>query len=158
MTQKKVVSKAETIASKFYLTRMIMTMFSLGESGKLDSFFEKVVKQLTRDLEALRHNLKTRRMEFTHQMDLFKDKLIDANEALKNAYLKIEVEKIKTNSDQTDYIPIYLRNIGDKKRVISSIEKEIEELRKEFNLAKEDIQKEIKKREEDLETIKKEGE
>ena len=137
----------------FKLTQTIMANSTKGDAGKLDGFFGKVVKQLTREIS----NLKTNSGIITNtskqsKIDL-EDQLEDAREGLKDAFLSVNVEKIGTNEAQKALVIPYMQGIISAKATISLIEQTIKDLAEETALEIGNVDSEIKVREEAIEMI-----
>lgn len=132
-----------TPKSKFSLVRAIAAKLNLGEEGKLDNFFAKVVKTLTREMTALKKNLDTRKFNYEQELDELHDKLIDAQDALKGTYESVDVDSIKTNEDQNNYIDVYLNNINRATQKVRDIEARIATLQETYEEGKEETEKQI---------------
>ena len=132
-----------TPKSKFSLVRAIAAKLNLGEEGKLDNFFAKVVKTLTREMTALKKNMDTRKFNYEQELDELHDKLIDAQEALKSTYESVDVDSIKTNEDQNNYIDVYLNNINRATQKVRDIEARIATLQETYEEGKEETEKQI---------------
>lgn len=134
---------SECSVSKFSIVRAISAFLKLGEDGKLDSFFSRVVKTLSKEVTALKQNLKNLEFNHTTKIDELKDKLEDAQTALDESYMKVDMEKISTNESQKDFMETYLSNIDTKELAVKAIEAQIERENQSYNDDKESIDKEI---------------
>lgn len=132
-----------TSKSKFSLVRAIAAKLNLGEEGKLDNFFAKVVKTLTREMTALKKNMDTRKFNYEQELDELHDKLIDAQDALTGTYESVDVDRIKTNEDQNNYIDVYLDNINRATQKVRDIEERIKTLQETYEEGKEETEKQI---------------
>lgn len=139
--------------SKFSIVRAICAALNLGDEGKLDSFLDKVVKQLKTEITVIKKNQDTR--EFMHDQNLseLEDKLADAKDALTESYLAVDVDKIQTKESQNSYIDVYLNKIDSKKKAVKFIEDQIKDAKEEFNKTTEDFNAEIASLEERLSVI-----
>jgi len=145
-----------TPKSKFSLVRAIAAKLNLGEEGKLDNFFAKVVKTLTREMTALKKNLDTRKFNYEQELDELHDKLVDAQDALAGTYESVDVDSIKTNEDQNNYIDVYLNNINRATQKVRDIEARIKNLQETYEECKEEIEKQIEAINVRIETVGKE--
>jgi len=145
-----------TPKSKFSLVRAIAAKLNLGEEGKLDNFFAKVVKTLTREMTALKKNLDTRKFNYEQELDELHDKLVDAQDALAGTYESVDVDSIKTNEDQNNYIDVYLNNINRATQKVRDIEARIKNLQETYEEGKEEIEKQIEAINVRIETVGKE--
>lgn len=129
--------------SKFSLVREICALMNLGDEGKMDSFFNKTVKKLNKEVSVLTKNLDTNTFNHEQKLDGFVDQLEDANEALKQAYRNVPVSRITTNEDQNSFIDDYLDNIDSKALDVKRIEESRDYVIKAYEEEQEDIQKQI---------------
>lgn len=138
---------------EFSISRVVCTLLKLGNGGKLDSFLNRVLKTLKKEITLLKKNLDT--LQFSHDQNLedLEDKLQDAQDSLDNSYLDIDVDKIATNESQKDYEEIYLQNIDNHMAKVKEIEKKIESAKETFSIAADNIQEEIQSRETRINTI-----
>ncbi len=132
-----------TSAGKFSLTRKIAEFFKLGDDGKLDSFFSRITKKLSSQVDAHERNLGN--LEFTHnqKIDVLNDQLTDAEEALADAFLKVDIEKITSNADQDAFAESYLSNISLHEAKVKAIESAIEAENKSYDSQSSAIQKQV---------------
>jgi ClpP class serine protease len=144
-----------TPTSKFSIVRSICALLNLGEEGKLESFLDKVVKQLKKEITVVKKNQDT--AVFLHEQTLeeLNDKLVDAQDALKDSYLSVNVDAIQTKEQQNSYIDTYLSRIDAKKAAVLAIEAKIEQVTEAYNKKAEASEAEIKSLQERLDTIAK---
>lgn len=133
----------QTTISKFSIVRAISAFLKLGDDGKLDSFFTRVVKALSKEVAAHKKNLENLKFNHEQAIDTLKDKLEDAETALNESYLKVEVDQISTNEAQNNFMEIYLSNIDKHVLEVQKIEARIEDEKKSYQSAKEAIDKQI---------------
>lgn len=145
-----------TPKSKFSLVRAIAAKLNLGEEGKLDNFFGKVVKTLTREMTALKKNLDTKKFNYEQELDELHDKLVDAQDALAGTYESVDVDRIKTNEDQNNYIDVYLANINRATQKVRDIEEQIKTLQEAYEENKKATEEQIAAINTRIETIGKE--
>lgn len=139
--------------AKFSITRKIMELFNLGDSGKLDSFFTRVTKSLNRDITALETNKRTIRFNAKQREDELKDQLEDAQDSLQEAYLAVSPEDVKTNEDQKSFMDFYLKNIHAKRDEVKRIEELIKAHKEELAANIKSVDDRINSRKEDIEAI-----
>jgi predicted component of viral defense system (DUF524 family) len=125
------------------LVRKFSAVFNLGNEGKVESFYYRVIKQLKKEVITHNKNLDTIKFNHEQQLESLNDKLEDANEALSESYLNIDVDRITTNEAQTSYIEVYLDRIDIKVATVRSIESEIENENKYYYDATNRITKQI---------------
>lgn len=131
------------VKSNFSIVRKIAALLNLGEEGKLDSFFNKVVKSLSNEIKVKKNNLNSKKLLHEQKLDELEDKLEDAKLALEESFLKVDVSNITTNEDQTNYVDKYLDNIDVKylqvKKLEDQIEKEKEAYAQDCKTTEEDV-------------------
>lgn len=132
-----------TAQSKFSLVRAISEFLKLGDDGKLDSFFTRVIKTLEKEKVAFNKNLDNLKFNHEQKLDELKDSLEDAKAALDEQYLKVSVDKIGTNEAQKDFMESYLTAIDTHELAVTKIEKQIESLKEGYKADKERIEKQI---------------
>jgi len=144
-----------TPTSKFSIVRSICALLNLGEEGKLESFLDKVVKQLKKEITVVKKNQDT--AVFLHEQELeeLNDKLVDAQDALKDSYLSVNVDAIQTKEQQNSYIDTYLSKIDAKKAAVIAIEARIEDAVEKYNKKFEASTAEVASLTERLDTIAK---
>lgn len=136
-------SAETTSGSKFSIVRAISAFLKLGEDGKLDSFFTRVVKSLTKEITAHKQNLKNLEFNHSQKIDELDDKLEDAQTALDEAYMKVDMEKIGTNESQSRFQEVYLENIDNHEVAVKLAEGAIEAENKSYESSKKSIEEQI---------------
>ncbi len=140
-------------SSKFSIVRKISEFLKLGDDGKLDSFFTKIAKTLAKEVSAHKKNLDNLKFNHEQKIDELEDSLEDAESALAEAFLKVDIERIGNNASQAEFQEIYLANLDTHELAVQRIEKEIEKAKEKYNSNKEDIDKAIKSLEKRIKTI-----
>lgn len=144
-----------TPTSKFSIVRSICALLNLGEEGKLESFLDKVVKQLKKEITVVKKNQETATFQHEQTLEDLNDKLVDAQDALTDSYLNVNVDAIQTKEQQNAYIDTYLNNVDRKKAAVIAIEEKIEAVTEAFNKKSEAATAEIASLEERLAVINK---
>ncbi len=134
--------------SKLAIVRRAMAFLNLGEEGKLESFYGKVIYTLNKEKKIINQNIA--QAKFNHESDLetFDENLKDAQDAFEHAKIDVDPSKIATNADQTAYVDAFLNNLDSKALAVKKIEKQIES-------AKESYEKAIKEYNEEIESLDK---
>jgi hypothetical protein len=137
--------KSETPVStaKFSLSRKISALFNLGTDGKLDSFFDRVIKQLKKEIILLNKNLDNLAFNHKQSIDELEDKIEDAQNAQEEAYSAVDLECIKTNADQVLHVDVYLGKIGNATKVVEKLTKQRGKLEEIYNFDKQKVQDQI---------------
>jgi translation initiation factor 2 alpha subunit (eIF-2alpha) len=110
--------KQET--AKYLITRKIAELLKLGNNGKLDSFFTKVVKKLKRDVQALEKNKETLKFNYEQAIESFNERIEDFEESLKEAYMNVNPDDILTNEAQNNIISVYLKGISNARAALKN--------------------------------------
>lgn len=125
------------------LVRKFSAVFNLGNEGKVESFYYRVIKQLKKEVITHNKNLDTIKFNHEQQLESLNDKLEDANEALSESYLNIDIDRITTNEAQTSYIEVYLDRIDMRALTVKDIEAEVISENKYYEDAVDRITKQI---------------
>ena len=144
-----------TPTSKFSIVRSICALLNLGEEGKLESFLDKVVKQLKKEITVVKKNQETATFQHEQILEELNDKLVDAQDALADSYLNVNVDSIQTKEQQNSYIDIYLNNIDAKKAAVLAIEAKIEQVIEAYDKKSEASAAEVASLQERLDTTAK---
>jgi predicted nucleic acid-binding Zn-ribbon protein len=99
----------------------ILAKLNLTEEGKVDHFFDKAAKVITRNIEALEHNLKSLAFNHTAALNKIDEQIEDATETVESAYKEVVVDNIKTNSDQDIFLPLYWGRIDNAEEALASL-------------------------------------
>lgn len=97
--------------SEFNLINKIVAHNELGDAGKLETFFSKVRKNLTREIETLNKRVELLEFNYTRSMEDINDATDDANAAVGAAFLNVNVSDVASNADIDLLIPSYWRGI-----------------------------------------------
>ena len=119
------------VEAMYAVSRTVASMLNIGDAGKVDSFIGKIEKKTSRNISGLEQNIKSIEFNLANQEEKLNEDLQDAQEELKASYSAIDVDSIKTNQEQTDYIPTYLGNINKKKKAVKSVEDQIKTVKEE---------------------------
>ena len=129
--------------SKLLIVRAISSFLKLGDDGKLESFFARVIKTLKKEISAHEKNLSNLKFNHEQEIDDLKDKWEDAKVALNESYMKVEIGQIGNNADQAIFQEVYLNNLDNHEIAVQEIEKEIENAEEAFKKEEEEIKKQI---------------
>lgn len=121
----------------------IVNFLKLGEEGKIGSFFERLRKNLKREIEANKRNKENLMFSYTTVTDKLKDDLEDANVNLEQTYLNVPVEEVSTNAAQDSFESTYWARIESAESKVAKIKKQLEGEEKSFNTQIEGIDKTI---------------
>jgi hypothetical protein len=116
--------------SKFTLTQKVMAFFKITEDAKVDSFFIGLEKEWNRDIKTREHNIKTVEFEYEEKLSKLQDQLVDAEQALEDAWVNVNPEKLVTKSAEKDYATQYVAHIENAETEVINIKNAIEYLEK----------------------------
>jgi len=125
------------------LVSKIAAALKLGDEGKLQSFFTRMIRENNREITNLEQNMEAEKISYNHSKISLEDKLEDARQALEDAYMDVDISRISTNADQDAYKSIYLGKIERAERRIDEIETELEKLAEAYTEANKRRQKQI---------------
>ena len=113
--------------SKFSIVRKISAFLKLGDDGKLDSFFTRIEKVLTKEIEGHKKNIEFDTFNSGKIIDDLKDNLEDAKQLEAETYLDVTPDQVTTNQMQKDLIDTYLQRIKSQEGAVKRIEDSIKE-------------------------------
>ena len=125
------------------LVSKIAAALKLGDEGKLQSFFTRMIRENNREITNLEQNMEAEKISYNHSKISLEDKLEDARQALEDAYMDVDISRISTNADQDSYKYVYLGKIERAERRIDEIELELTTLAEAFSEANKRRQKQI---------------
>jgi predicted nucleic acid-binding Zn-ribbon protein len=114
------------------LVSKIAAALKLGDEGKLQSFFTRMIRENNRQITNIGQNIEAEKISYNHLKTSLEDKLEDAKQALEDAYMHVDISRIGTNADQDAYRKVYLDNIERAEMTIDKIEADLEDLEKSF--------------------------
>jgi len=141
-----------TAKSKTIVER-IVALLQLTESGKIQHFFDKQIKVLKREVEALKRNITTITFHHEAAIDTAKEKLEDAKGELEAAYLNVTIDNVDTNAKQDAYSESYWAGVERAESKVQRLEKEIESSNDSFKDQVKDIEVQIAERERRIDKI-----
>ncbi len=103
------------------LVDRILAIIQGGDKKKLSKFEEKLGKYFTKQISMREDQIKG-----------LKEKIEEADEALQESVLSVDVEKIATGEDAENYCPTYVANLNSKLEKVEDFEEQIAELEKEI--------------------------
>jgi anti-sigma28 factor (negative regulator of flagellin synthesis) len=110
--------------SKFSLVRKIVTLFKLGEEGKIESFFARQRKTMEREIDKLNKALEIKNFNFKNSKEDLSDAIEDAKQKIEDAYLQVDAEQVANNADADRFADTYWERIERAEAALSRLEKE----------------------------------
>jgi hypothetical protein len=145
----------EAKKSRFAIVTVIMAALNLGEAGKLESFFGRLVKKFNGEIKILKQNKSTDAMTIENDITSVKDQLEDAQSDLMAAYADVDVEKLDSNASQDAHGEEYIAKIEMQEKIVERLETRLEELEKSLEVSNGKYDKKIKVRTERINKISK---
>lgn len=133
-------------SSKYSLVRAIATLLKLGDEGKLESFFGKQRKNMTRDISKLDQQEKNLVFNYEAAVEELDEQIEDAQTAVDNAYMNVDVTAIGTNAEQDSYSNEYWSGIELAESRLDLLETKKEDLEEAHEKALEEIREQIAER------------
>lgn len=118
------MSEQAKSTSKYSLVRAIVTLFKLGEEGKIENFFARERKALERQVSKLEKALDVTEFNHKNALEDLADKIVDATAAIENAYTQVDAERVSSNSDCDSFASSYWRNIELAEANLKTLEEE----------------------------------
>ena len=115
--------------SQYKLVNRVMTALNLGDSGKVESFFNRTRKSLQVKIDKLEANESTSALQFKISHNELTSNIEDATEDLSNAYINVMIERISNNAAQDSFMKEYLSNIERKEDKLASLTADLETLK-----------------------------
>ena len=115
----KTVEKEEGFFSD--LVAEVLKLLKMDDAGKVSKFFKKEVKRLKEEIKTFEMNKQTAEMEFERRLSKYDSQIEDAEEAVKEAYTKIQVEELTSNEAMENFSAKYWSNINDKEYLLISL-------------------------------------
>ena len=115
----KTVEKEEGFFSD--LVAEVLKLLKMDDAGRVSKFFKKEVKRLREEIKTFEMNKQTAEMEFERRLSKYDSQIEDAEEAVKEAYTKIQVEELTSNEAMENFSAKYWSNINDKEYLLESL-------------------------------------
>jgi len=123
MEEKNQQKQATTIVER------IMAKLKLGDSGKLQSFFDRQVKKLNKDIESFKQSIKNAQYNSERRLDNLREQLEDAEDNLAELYDAVVPEDVENNAKQDAFAITYWSKIEDTEELVENIKEQIEQER-----------------------------
>ena len=147
------VEKEESFFSD--LVSEVLKLLKMDDAGKVSKFFKKEVKRLREEIKTFEMNKQTAEMEFERRLSKYDSQIEDAEEAVKDAYTKIQVEELSSNETMENFSVRYWRNIDDKEYSLKILAEERKKAVEQYELAVRDRDEKIAKRIQRIEKLSK---
>tara|TARA_R110000765_G_scaffold182307_1_gene288257 strand:+ start:284 stop:751 length:468 start_codon:yes stop_codon:yes gene_type:complete len=112
--------------SVYAVVRAIAARFKKGTEAKVEAFIGgTVVKELAKDVNNLKRDNANIKFNSTDMIEELKEDLVDAEDALKESYLNVNVARIETNADRKAYLNEYLKSVATAQAEVKAIKESI---------------------------------
>jgi len=128
---------------KLTLVERIVAFLKLNDAGKIQSFFDSETKNCKVQIKKLESNLKQLDLQNEIELEDLERRIEDAEGAVDDAYLNVDVEKIKTNADKDSFAKTYWGKIKSADSTLAYLKDMHVEKLKVIKDTKEDIEKQI---------------
>lgn len=115
------------------ITKKVMAILKLGDSGKIDNFFLKQVKNCEKSIRDLKRNKVTLENSYKDEVEEIQEQLEDAKEALQESYKNITSEDVKTNALASKFEEVYWNRVSEARNEVKRIEYNLEEAKTYFD-------------------------
>lgn len=146
--------KTVVVKSQFAIVNAIAALLKLGDFGKLESFFTKVIKKLESEIDVYKRNISNYRHNSKHVVAELEDNLADAEEEQKEAFKNVSPDQVSNNASQKAFIEEYLSNLASGDIKVKSINDKIKAEKEALTEAIKAANAEIAVREERIDTIR----
>lgn len=127
------------------LTLLVMTLFNLGDEGKVLSFFNRATKKLKKDEKIIQQNLGTLELELTNLKDDFADALQDAIAKESDTWTNLEMDQLATNASQDDFMETYFDRINAAEKATERLKERFEDQIRDKEAQIEETKKSLEK-------------
>ena len=127
------------------LAEKVKAALNIGDKGKVDSFFIREEKNFKRELKVLSRRLENNSINAETEIEVFEDKIFDAEGAIENALTNLDVKKISTNASQDEYSETFWNRVLAAEVKLENLKEEKVKTLEKYNKKGEDIQKDIDK-------------
>lgn len=149
----KTVEKEEGFFSD--LVAEVLKLLKMDDAGRVSKFFKKEVKRLKEEIKTFEMNKQTAEMEFERRLSKYDSQIEDAEEAVKEAYTKIQVEELTSNEAMENFSAKYWSNINDKEYLLESLIDARKRAVEQYEIAVKERDEKIAKRVQRIEKISK---
>ena len=129
--------------AKLSLVDRIVAFLKLNDAGRIQSFFDSETKNCKVQIKKLESNLKQTDLQNEIELEELERKIEDAEGAVDDAYLNVDVEAIKTNADKDSFARIYWGRIKSADQDLEYLQQAHADKLKSIKENKERIEKQI---------------
>ena len=117
--------ETKTTESTFGIVNAIVAIFKLNDAGVLNKFYTKQVKRLKRNIKTYNQNIEASNGNFDALKEDLKDRIEDAIEYVRDAYLAVDVESIKNNAGIGEFEVTYWNTISKRQTELKSLKEQM---------------------------------
>ena len=125
------------------LVRRVMAMLKLGDQGKVDNFFGRIIRSSEQAIKGLRQQLSNLEFNQTAALENIDDRIADAKTVLDEVYLSVNVDRLGTNADMDAYAQEYLSAVESAEDRLEDLHEERKNLIEAYDKKVKDINDQI---------------
>ena len=125
------------------IVKKIMELLKLGEAGKIGNFFSKQVKNSEKAIRDLKRNKTTLKNSYEDNVEDLNDQLVDAKEAVSDAYMNVSVDNVKTNAAMANFEIEYWAGVRAAEALVDELENKLEVAKEEYEEEVKDLDEQI---------------
>lgn len=130
--------------SKFSIVNTIITFFKLGDSGKLDSFFTRLVRDFERAVNQIEINMNILKSQYDQQITEIEEALEDANQSVEDAWKNVTPEQVATNALQESFKNDFIANIERAEAAVDRHQERLEKAKERYKEERQEMADQIK--------------
>lgn len=116
---------SKTVKTTTGFVEKVLALFKAGDKAKLQSFFDRELKKLERSVQARNRNIENLQFKLQTDVERLDDQLVDAVQAVEDAYQAITPDDVKTNADCDSFSSTYWANVKSAENEVKRIEDQI---------------------------------
>lgn len=133
------------VACKYALSKMIVDKLGLSDEGKIDKFFDKVIKADERAVKQLEANKKAEKLQYDIEIEDLKEQIEDAEENVAASYLEVTPNDVENNNKANSFIENYWLKITKAETKLERLVKKMEDKKEVFKESTKAINEQIAK-------------
>lgn len=133
------------VACKYVLSKMIVDKLGLSDEGKIDKFFDKVIKEDKSSITQLEANKKIDKLNHDIGVEKLKEEIEDAEGNVATAYLEVTPEVVANNAKAGNFIDTYWAGITRAENKLEGFKQQLEDTKEAFKESNKKINEQIAK-------------
>lgn len=125
------------------IVKSILTYLKLNDEGRMESAFQSHIRSANITISGLKHNKVAAKLKYEQSLEVFKNDLINATEALQFVKKDVKKDTFESNASATAYVEALFPKVRKAKELCDSIQKKMDDRKKEYEDKLEAIDKDI---------------